>query len=97
LVVATASTVTPTAAAVAAAAFASTTTTAAAAVATATTATTAAITTTAAAASPRLSFVNPQWTTHELDALQGINGLGFGVLIDHLHEGKATLSPGLPL
>jgi len=61
--------------------------------------TAAAGTTTAASTAGAAGFglVDAQRTTHQLNPLQGIDGLGLKLGIRHLHEGKATLATGVPL
>ena len=53
--------------------------------------------TTAAAGPAGLSLVDAQGAAHQLSPLQGVDGLGFGSVIDHLHEGEAALAPGISL
>lgn len=83
--------------ATAAAAAAVTTTGTIAAAVTATAIATAA-TTTAAATTGTAGFglVDTQGTTHQLNPLQGIDGLGLQLGISHLHKGETALATGVP-
>lgn len=72
-------------------------------------ATTAVVTTAAIAASPRatatstggtatgLGLVDPQGTSHQLGALQAIDGPVFHLGIGHLHKSESALAAGIPL
>lgn len=71
--------------------------TATAVVAASTTAGAAVVATTAAAAATGLGLVDPQGATHQLGALQGIDGLGLQLGIDELDKGETTLTAGVPL
>ena len=44
-----------------------------------------------------LGLVDAQGAAHQLSALQRVDGLGFHLGIRHLHEGEATLAPGIAL
>ena len=66
--------------------------------ATATAVAVAAATLAAAAAGPAgLSLVDAQGAAHQLSPLEGVDGLDFGSVIDHLDEGETALAPGISL
>ena len=69
-------------------------------VATASAVSTAAIAATTAATgggTTGLGLVDAQGAAHQLSALQRVDGLGFHLGVRHLHEGEATLAPGIAL
>lgn len=49
------------------------------------------------AAAAGFGLVDAQGTTHQLNPLQGIDGLGLQLWIHHLDEGEAALATGVPL
>ena len=53
--------------------------------------------TTAAAGPAGLSLVDAQGAAHQLSPLEGVDGLDFGSVIDHLDEGETALAPGISL
>ena len=73
------------------------TTTAAIAAAAAIATTAGSATAAATTATAGLSLVDAKGTPHQLDTLQGIDGLGFQFGIGHLHEGETTLATRIPL
>ena len=56
-----------------------------------------ATTTTAATRAAGFGLVDAQGATHQLGALEGVDGTGFAVLVGQLHKRKAALSAGIPL
>ena len=52
---------------------------------------------TTTAATAGLGLVDAQGATHELSALQALDGARFGLVVGHFHEGEAPLAARIPL